>query len=498
MAVTVGWLARQSALGLTVVAGAAQLDREILWAHAIELADPGPYLSGGELVMTTGLNVGGRRAQQTEYVERLLAANAAALAFDTGLRYQQVPPGIIAAGDALGLPVLAVPASTPFIAITRAVIDRINADQVRAVQRTVDEQERLARETLRGGIPAVVAALARALDATVVVTSAQGGVLAGAGPDQDRVAGLVAGRRGTRSGVVADGDGVCAVQVLRAASRHRGHLAVRTDRTLSPAERLLIAHSVSLIGIELEKPVRILDAEQRLRVAVTQGLLGAPPVYEPTLLRYFGFDPADAVLVLVVADTGPALTAQATVQQVLHKTGMAFLMCPRENGIVVVLPAAERDAVAEIHHALGRQSGRDLVVAVSSAGDVADLPVLLAQAAAAGRSTGGGSLRWFERLGLLGAVLGDRTPAELAVLAETLRPLDAEDLVSTLSAFLESNGHLESAAATLGVHRHTIRNRLGRIGELLGLPLDSADTRAALVIALHARRLLGGADGSAR
>lgn len=43
--VTVGWLARQADLGLTVEAGAEHTDRSILWAHAIELADPAPYLS---------------------------------------------------------------------------------------------------------------------------------------------------------------------------------------------------------------------------------------------------------------------------------------------------------------------------------------------------------------------------------------------------------------------------------------------------------------------
>ena len=122
MAVTVAWLVRQANLGLTVVAGAQHGDREILWAHAIELPDPGPYLSGGELVMTTGLNLGADRRAQADYVSRLVAANVAALAFDTGISYDRVPDGIVAAGDALGLPILQVPASTPFIAITRTVI----------------------------------------------------------------------------------------------------------------------------------------------------------------------------------------------------------------------------------------------------------------------------------------------------------------------------------------------------------------------------------------
>ena len=136
--VSVGWLARQRDLGLSVVAGAEHADRIILWAHAIELADPTPYLSGGELVMTTGISVGTTKKAQFDYVSRLVNAEAAALAFDTGTRFRQVPEGILTAGDALGLPVLAVPASTPFIAVTRAVIDAITADQLTAVQRTVD------------------------------------------------------------------------------------------------------------------------------------------------------------------------------------------------------------------------------------------------------------------------------------------------------------------------------------------------------------------------
>jgi hypothetical protein len=52
---------------------------------------------------------------------------------------------VLSAGDALGLPVLQVPADTPFIAITRAVIDELTADQLRSVQRVVDQQEVFAR-----------------------------------------------------------------------------------------------------------------------------------------------------------------------------------------------------------------------------------------------------------------------------------------------------------------------------------------------------------------
>lgn len=497
--VTVGWLARQPHLGLSVVAGAEHADRRILWAHAIELADPAPYLSGGELVMTTGISVGKTKKAQFDYVSRLVAADAAALAFDTGTSFRHVPDGILAAGDTLGLPVLRVPASTPFIAITRAVIDAINADQLKSVQRTVELQERLARETLRGGIPALVDALSRALTATTVVLSTDGRLLAGAGADSDRVAGLAAesitikrGRGEPASRVVADGDGYCTVQALRAGSVARGFLAVRSPIALSSPDRLLVAHAVSLISIELEKPSRVLDAEQRLRTAVTQGLINHPATAEPTVLRYFGFDPETEVVVAALTGVGPTLTAETQIQQMLHRDGAPFLMSSSRDDIVVVVPAAEESRIALLVKELRNHLGLPVIGGASGPAHLADVGVLTSRARTAARSPGDEPLRRYDELGAFDAILGDRTTDELVVIGDVLRPLDGHDLLPTLIGFLEHNGHLENAAAALGVHRHTMRNRMGRIAELLGGGLDSADTRARLLLAVRAREMLDG------
>lgn len=500
MAVTVSWLARQPRLGLTVVAGAQHADRTILWAHAIELADPAPYLSGGELVMTTGINVGKTKQAQFDYVARLVEAQAAALAFDTGTSFTQVPDGILAAGDELGFPVLRVPASTPFIAITRAVIDAINADQLKSVQRTVELQERLARETLQGGIPALVAGLSRALAATAVVVSADGRLLAAAGPDHNRVAGLAtdlianAAKRSRAepvNRVVADGDGYCMLQALRAASVARGHLAVRSEGPLSNPDRLLVAHAVSLISIELEKPSRVLDVEQRLRTAMTQALIANPNTIEPTVLRYFGFEPETSVMCAVLTDVGPTLTAEAQTQSILHRDDKPFLTCSSHQDLVIVLPAEARSRIPLLHNELCAQLGLPVLAGVSTNGSLADIGILASQARAAAHAPAGEPLRHYDQLGVFDAILADRSPEQLALLCNVLRPLDGTDLLGTLTELLEHNGHLENAAAALGVHRHTMRNRLGRITELLGYGLDSADTRAQLLLAVRARQFLG-------
>jgi purine catabolism regulator len=498
VAITVRRLAQHPGLGLELVAGRENADRAITWAHSIELADPAPYLFGGELVMTTGLSVGATDSEQFDYIGRLSAANVAALAFDTGTTFIEVPDGIIAAGDAFGMPVLQVPASTPFIAITRVVIDEVNADEVRAMQRVADQQEMMARQTLRGGVPALVIALSQALSATAVVLGTDGRVLAAGGPDQERISRFSADlvraarprtTRGQASRVVADGDGYCTLQALRATQTARGYLAVRSSQPLSTTDRLLVTNAVSLICIELEKPARVLDAEQRLRTAVTQMLLAAPQAMDPGVLRYFGFDPDAEVIALVLTNIGPALTAEGHAQRILDETGSPYLMATLGDEILIVVPVGEADQCSPIHKTLAAQLQRSLGGGVSSPHRLVDFGTCLRQAQVAARARPGGQLSSFDQLGAFGVILGSRSADDLEILSQALDPLD-DALIATLRAFLSHNGHVENAAAALDVHRHTMRNRLARIGELVGRDLHSADTRAELWVAIRARELL--------
>lgn len=484
-------LAQVERLGLTLVAGAQAADRDIAWAHAIELADPTPYLAGGELVMTTGINIGTDRTSQFEYVARLSSAGAAALAFDTGTTFSDVPAGLLAAGDEVGLPVLKVPASTPFIAIAREVIDALKADELAAVQRVVDRQEVLARATLRDGIPGVVSALAESLSATVVVVGTDGTVLAGSGAQQERVITMLA--RTDRSArrqagyVTADGDAFVTVQKLRAAQPIRGSLAVRTTQPMSNSDRLLVAHAVSLISIAIEKPARVVDAEQLLRTAVAREMLSGSGLVDSGVLRYFEFDPDEPVVVVLVHDVGPMLSAEHHLGQQLRTTG-AYLMAPMGDAIVIVLPATTsgpriRAALNQFQPTPGGGASQPV--------RIADIGIGLEQARIAAQP-GGGRFVEFSELGTLGVLLGGRSTDELRVFADPLTPLseNGDELLTTLEAFLRCNGQVEAAAAELRIHRHTMRNRMRRIGELLADDIDSADKRAQLWLALRARQVL--------
>ena len=104
LAVSVSWLIEQRQLGLVVLAGASELDRRIEWVHSIELADPAPWLHGGELLLTTGLHVPADDAGQRGYVDSLHRAGVAALGFGIGLSHTRVPDAMLTAAEADGLP----------------------------------------------------------------------------------------------------------------------------------------------------------------------------------------------------------------------------------------------------------------------------------------------------------------------------------------------------------------------------------------------------------
>lgn len=507
MPMTVRRLIGVNDLALSLVAGRDGIDRVITWAHAIELTDPSPWLSGGELVMTTGLHLPESADEQRNYVRRIVESGSAALAFDTGVRFRRVPDAVCAAADEYGIPVLAVSPNTPFIAISRAVIDEITADQVRLVQKVVQGQENLARVTMRGGIPALVDTLASALDCAVCVMDRSRVVLAEAGVDtvgvvervQEQLDKDQKRRRGV-SRVVVDDRGSLTIQQIPGADEKQGYLAVSSADPLDAGERLLVGHALALLSIELAKPARVIDAEQRLRTGVTQALLDSSLEVDPALLRYFGFAPDDSVVVAVFTDIGPALPAEHQLAAALDP--QPYLMSGVRNGegLAVVVHADGAGAELDrVYHRARAGLRRAINGGLGEPAPIANAGLSLQQALSAVRvaEANGHRLVGFDELGTFSLLLSTQPDTVLRSIANrwlgALEDYDAETgakLVESLESFLHHNGHWEAAAAELGVHRHTLRGRMVRVAELTGRDLDSAHTRSEMWIALKARELL--------
>jgi len=106
-----------------VVVGQELLERELRWAHVIEMPDPDDLLKGGELVLTTGLGAGTRAEGQRAWIESVLSQGAAAVAVELGTTWRErIPEAVVGACAAAGVPLVAFRrAAGPLLERTRSV-----------------------------------------------------------------------------------------------------------------------------------------------------------------------------------------------------------------------------------------------------------------------------------------------------------------------------------------------------------------------------------------
>ena len=356
------------------------------------------------------------------------------------------------------------------------------------------------------GLPEVVRAAARALDASLVLIDTSSSVLAVAARSTADERALMADAAGVETHELRVGDAVV------------GRLRAR-GRTGEPPPALLRVVT-TLIASEVERlraPERASEAAQAaflaavLRRAVTdRGDIVARAAE-------LGVDVAAGAAMIVVrthhfapADDDWRGRVLAAAERASRASAPGSLAAVVDAGHVVVLLPAENDAEARrVAGAVARElrsslHGFTFAVGHSRvAADPADLyragneALLAANVAEAGPDD---SVLAFEETGayrlLLPAMSED--PAELQrFFAETVEPLvtyDEQyetDLVQTLETFLDADANVAGTAARLFTHRHTIRYRLERVRDLTGLDVSSTDGREKLGLGLKAMRVLG-------
>jgi sugar diacid utilization regulator len=194
-----------------------------------------------------------------------------------------------------------------------------------------------------------------------------------------------------------------------------------------------------------------------------------------------------------------------------------FLLGPRSDNVILFLGCTEGEDPAELPEKaqlLAKGVQRyvkgllpDLTVSVGIGGykkDPAQLPDAYSEARVAleigHRIHGPSSVSTFGTTGtykLLFRVLQEN-PEELeAFYGETLEPVVHYDsrygteLVQTLITYLGNDASTVRTAGDLFAHRHTIRYRLDRVGELAGLDVDKSEDRERLTLGIKAMQLLG-------
>ena len=111
---------------------------------------------------------------------------------------------------------------------------------------------------------------------------------------------------------------------------------------------------------------------------------------------------------------------------------------------------------------------------------------------------GTGAVTRFREVAASGVLSALDSEAARSLAAARLAPLREHDasegtaLVETVRVWLEQDARIDAAATALGVHRHTVRARIGLAQRLLGTDLASFAARADLWAALQ---VAGGGSG---
>jgi purine catabolism regulator len=130
------------------------LDKAVRWLHVSELVDIGGLLTGGELLITTGIVLPSDDAGLEAYVMDLATVGAAGLMVEIGHRYRpHLPQALVLAAERHGLILIELARKTQFVRITEAVHTLIINSQVSILQATTEMHSIFTHLSVEGAPP---------------------------------------------------------------------------------------------------------------------------------------------------------------------------------------------------------------------------------------------------------------------------------------------------------------------------------------------------------
>lgn len=374
------------------------------------------------------------------------------------------------------------------------------------------------------GLPEVVRAAAKALDASLAVADAWGATLAVAARSPAEERALLSQGKGVSSTPLRVGDTVVGTLHMRATGSGGEDSDIESGEPSEQMKRLL----VTMIASEVERvraPERasVLAASEFLRAILQRELTAREDLLARA--KELGLDVQDGASMIVARAVPQAPTDEgwrARVRAIAERGARAVAsrsiaaLSEREGAgtsvgaeVLLLLPGGDEPTAARAAEAVLREMEAGLAGYTFALGrsriaeDPGDLPRAAGEALLAANVAQGGSdgvALAFEQTGAYRLLLSAMTenPSELQrFFAETVEPLLAYDeqyeteLVRTLATFLEADGNVAGTAQRLFTHRHTIYYRLERVRELSGLDVSSSDGREKLSLGLKAMRVLG-------
>ena len=373
-------------LDLNLLVGEANVEFPVRWVHMSELPDPTPWLSGGEVLLTTGMQLKSPDVQR-EFIERLVDRQLAALGFGVGFEFDEVPLALLRAAAERDFPVFEIPYELPFIAVSEAAFTKLVNEEYAILRRALAAQDRLKQIVLsERGIDDLVATLATLVGAAVVLLDARGDVLAEHAFRRRLEPGTIAAlreevrdRARRQSGhqfipSVDDASRSLALAVVADASSGIGPgapptaeawlIAIKDAGPLSDFDRLTLRQASTIFALELLRERIAHDTERRLAgdvlAAIVNGEIEGADLKRR--LEPFGLDERVAVLVVEHGSggRGSANRVEAALGEALRAQALAGLIATAGPLVCALVPGFDDDDLFAIGERVAERLEGDL------------------------------------------------------------------------------------------------------------------------------------------
>lgn len=468
-----------------------------------ELPDPMDYWDKpGSILLTTALSLDYTSSSAMgEYVKRLLDAGVIAVGVSVGPHVlSEVPTRLVAEGDRQGLAVFEVPLSTRFVGVTQAIIDVMAKAEYQSRLQALALQQKFARAALRqNGAQRIIVQLGEALDGGwAALLDPKGDITSQSKPlRKDILESLqkelqrVASRGGQMASSFPVQNETIALYPVGLERKPSAYLAVGYASSLGEAERSLLSTAVAILSLHHERRQNESQLRRKARQERLRACLRNEPSAAELLERVADLAPFREIQehIAVVVATSPQeagrMVGRLEEDAILSDCEIAA----HDERVVLVFADSYVDAV------LRRLRDYGMRVGVFEDCEIQELPAGYESALRAhetARRLGKDLVRADRGFG--STVLSFMPAAPLRMWAESgvasleqqLGESAVDEALDSLGAYLRANGSLSAAASSLGVHRHTLRNHLRVLEEILEVSFHDPETRATMWIALRA------------
>ncbi|MGH7642230.1 MAG: PucR family transcriptional regulator [Candidatus Dormibacteria bacterium] len=509
-----------------VVAGRGGVDHEVRWANVVDIPDPLPWVSAGQLLLTTGFAWPVAADDQRQLVRNLVGLGLAGVALAVPKYLDHFPATAKEEADSAQLPLVELPWELPFATVTQAVNGAILNEQYQVIEQSIRIHRELTQAAVTAGsLQDLLDTLGRLIDREVTLEDAEGRVLAfwpgSQSSDPVRRATLEQGR--SPADVLAQLDRLGHLREIQTSPvpvripaypeihlmgrvvcpiRLRDELVgtvwiVEGDHELSDLNMRAAEHAAVVAALHIANQRQLNSLEVRLGSTFLDALLEGKfdaTAHNLERARLMGFVPEAGYRVgVLVFQSELPLTREGVLRRDraaehlrhrLSRVGAIPITSARLNQVAFLL--GETVAAESVWESGASEPAVGLVLGRLHLGADGVRRSYLEALSIVSRAASG-EVRRYEDMLVRRVLDGDVSAREDfldRLLGPAQRAKGGATMVASLLTLAECGFHRRRAAAALHVHPNTLRYRLERAGDILHLDLADPEVRFRLQLAV--------------